>query len=118
MIVVKYTSNPVLFEIEAPFLDPLIPIKIRFIPVRRTRQHPADCVKAVAVRLDGREVLATPSDISLVTDKQFFGDDPRWIGRERLILWLNGLLSDEEAASVGSAHEFEYLKWYQTENLE
>lgn len=43
---------------------------------------------------------------------------PRWIGRERLILWLNGLLSDEEAASVGSAHEFEYLKWYQTENLE
>lgn len=107
----KDSANSGSFEIEAPFLDPLMPVKIRFVPVKRTRRHPADCVKAIAVRLDGREALATSNDISLVTGKEFFGDDPRWIGRERLMLWLDGLLSDEEATTIGSTHEFEYLKW-------
>jgi hypothetical protein len=98
------------FEVEAPFLDPLLPTKIRFIPLRRTRQHPSKFVKAIAVRLDGKEQCATANDISLLTGKEFFQTETNRIGWERLVLWLNNVLTDEEAATAGGS-EFEYLKW-------
>ncbi|GIK40413.1 MAG: hypothetical protein BroJett011_42460 [Chloroflexota bacterium] len=99
------------FEIEAPFLDPLLPVKIRFVPLRRTQKNPAYRVKAITVRLNGEERQATAADISLVTGRDFFQTETDQIGWERLILWLSHLLNDEEAATLGSNHEIEYLKW-------
>lgn len=90
--------------------DPLLPRCIRFIPIRRTRTNPQDWVKARAIWLDGRETAATAADISLVVNRQFFQAETKRIGRERLVLWLNGVLSDEEAATIGSNGEIDLIK--------
>ncbi len=77
--------------------DPLVPTEIRFVPIRSKGQVAR--VKAIAVRLNGAEEVATSAQISLVTGKQFFDNDTTRIPRERLQLWLDGLITDHEAAT-------------------
>lgn len=85
--------------------DPLVPVGIRFYPVRAKRPDNSgeEWVRASALLLDGSERDATCSDISVVTGKDFFQTEQR-IPLRRLILWLKGQISDSDAANCILPH--------------
>ncbi|MFQ5458249.1 MAG: diguanylate cyclase domain-containing protein, partial [Myxococcota bacterium] len=94
------TEKPKTFTISIQFPSPIGAQKIRFVPTRQKKSGvSAPRVKAIAIDGRGKESQASASDIGDVAGKPFFQNETEAIPYARLLLWIEGKISTEAAAT-------------------
>lgn len=91
-------GKPKTFTIKGQYQGPIGAVAIRFEP-RRSKDIEAPHVKAIAIKMNGNESPASASDIGVVVGRPFFQSETMAISWPRLRMWLDGKITDEEAAN-------------------